>query len=112
LLEPGALARRQKDRYKGGHKAWIAEVDAVPLESITPELLRAWKKDYVNRAGRDELARRRLVVNVNSDHFGCRVIEWIAHAAATSAIGSSSAERWSYQAAHDATMAALAQLGR
>ena len=58
--------RRQKDRYKGGHKEWIAAVDAVPLESITPERVRAWKKDYVNRAGRDELARRRLVGNVNS----------------------------------------------
>ena len=58
--------RRQKDRYKGGHKAWMAEVDATPLDSITPERVRAWKKDYANRAGRDELARRRLVVNVNS----------------------------------------------
>jgi len=58
--------RRQKDRYKGGHKAWIADVDATPLEAVTPERVRAWKKDYVNRAGRDELARRRLVTNVNS----------------------------------------------
>jgi integrase len=58
--------RRQKDRYKGGHKAWIADVDATSLEAVTPERVRAWKKDYVNRAGRDELTRRRLVVNVNS----------------------------------------------
>jgi integrase len=58
--------RRQKDRYQGGHKAWKAELDQAPLSSITPERIRAWKKDYVNRAGRDELARRRLVVNVNS----------------------------------------------
>jgi hypothetical protein len=58
--------RRQKDRYMGGHKAWMADVDAMPLDSVTPERVRAWKKDYVNRAGRDELARRRLVVNVNS----------------------------------------------
>jgi len=58
--------RRQKDRYRGGHKAWIAEVDAVLLESITADKVRAWKKDYVNQAGRDELARRRRVVNVNS----------------------------------------------
>jgi integrase len=58
--------RRQKDRYRGGHKTWIADVDATPLEAVTPERVRAWKKDYVNRAGRDELARRRMVVNVNS----------------------------------------------
>jgi integrase len=72
LIVSGLLAmakgkrRRQKDRYKGGHKDWIAALDAVPLESITPDKVRAWKKDYVNRAGRNELARRRLVVNVNS----------------------------------------------
>jgi hypothetical protein len=43
-----------------------AAVDAVPLESITPEKVRIWKKEYVNRAGRDQLVRRRRVVNVNS----------------------------------------------
>lgn len=58
--------RRQYDRYKGGHKAWLAEIDAVKLESITPDKVRLWKKDYVNRAGPDELARRRRVVTVNS----------------------------------------------
>jgi integrase len=64
-LEKGKR-RGAKDRYKGGHKSWLDAVDRVPLESITPDVIRAWKKDYVNRAGRDELARRRLVVNVNS----------------------------------------------
>ena len=58
--------RRQYDRYNGGHKAWLAEIDALKLESITPEEIRLWKKDYVNRAGPDELARRRRVVTVNS----------------------------------------------
>jgi integrase len=58
--------RRQYDRYKGGHKAWLAEIEAARLESISPEKIRLWKKDYVNRAGPDELARRRRVVTVNS----------------------------------------------
>jgi integrase len=67
IMEMGGHGRRpQYDRYKGGHKAWVAAIDAVPLESITPDKIRVWKKDYVNRAGRDELARRRRVVNVNS----------------------------------------------
>jgi hypothetical protein len=29
-------SRRQYDHYRGGHKEWLAAVDAVPLESITP----------------------------------------------------------------------------
>ena len=58
--------RQQKDRYKGGHKAWLAAIDAIPLESITPDKVRAWKKDYINRAGRDELVRRRRTITVNS----------------------------------------------
>jgi integrase len=59
-------SRSQYDHYRGGHKAWLAAIDAVPLESITPELVCVWKKEYVNRAGRDELARRRRIVTVNS----------------------------------------------
>lgn len=64
-MEKGSR-RQQKDRYKGGHKAWRAAIDAIPLASITPDKVRAWKKDYVNRAGRDELARRRRTITVNS----------------------------------------------
>jgi len=59
-------SRRQYDHYRGGHKAWLAAIEAVPLESITPGKVRVWKKEYVNRADRDELARRRRVVNINS----------------------------------------------
>ena len=67
IMEIGkGRSRRQYDHYRGGHKAWLAAVDAVPLESITPDKVRVWKKEYVNRIGRDELARRRRVVNVNS----------------------------------------------
>ena len=65
IMEMGKSCR-QYDHYRGGHKAWLAAVDAVPLESITPDKVRVWKKEYVNRAGRDELARRRRIVNVNS----------------------------------------------
>jgi hypothetical protein len=60
-------SRHQYDHYRGGHKVWLAAIEAVPLESITPEKVRVWKKEYVSRAGRDELARRRRrVVSVNS----------------------------------------------
>jgi integrase len=65
IMEMGKSCR-QYDHYRGGHKAWRAAIDAVPLESITPDKVRVWKKEYVNRAGRDELARRRRIVNVNS----------------------------------------------
>jgi integrase len=53
-------------RHHGGRERWIEAINAVPLASITPELVHLWKKDYVNRAGRDELARRRRIVSVNS----------------------------------------------
>ena len=41
-------------------------LDATPLEEITPDKVRAWKRAYVNRAGHDELKRRRFTVSCNS----------------------------------------------
>jgi integrase len=58
--------QRRHDYRKGGRQAWKARIDAIPLVDVTPDKVRAWKRDYVNRAGRDELERRRRVVSVNS----------------------------------------------
>jgi integrase len=58
--------RSRHDYRNGGHKAWAASVDATPLQELTADKIRAWKRAYVARAGHDELARRRFTVSCNS----------------------------------------------
>jgi len=59
--------RRSRHDYRnGGHKAWLGAIDAMPLEELTPDKIRAWKRLYIARAGHDELARRRYTVSCNS----------------------------------------------
>jgi integrase len=58
--------RSRHDYRNGGRKAWAAAIDATPLEAITPDQIRAWKRAYVARAGHDELLRRRYTTSCNS----------------------------------------------
>jgi integrase len=58
--------RTRHDYRNGGRKAWVAAIDATPLEELTADKIRAWKKSYVARAGYDELKRRRYTVSCNS----------------------------------------------
>jgi integrase len=58
--------RKRFDYRAGGLRKWKEKVNAVPLGSITPDGVRAWKRLYVAKAGTDELARRRRTVSVNS----------------------------------------------
>jgi len=58
--------RSRHDYRNGGHKAWAASIDAMPLQELTADKIRAWKRAYVARAGHDELARRRYTVSCNS----------------------------------------------
>jgi integrase len=58
--------RSRHDYRNGGRKAWAASVDAMPLGELTPDKIRAWKRAYVERAGHDELLRRRYTVSCNS----------------------------------------------
>jgi hypothetical protein len=44
---------------KGGRKAWVKAIDAMPLEELRADKIRAWKRAYVAPAGHDELTRRR-----------------------------------------------------
>jgi hypothetical protein len=57
--------RSRHDYRNGGHKAWLASVDATLLQELTADKIRAWKRAYVDRAGHDELARRRYTVSCN-----------------------------------------------
>jgi integrase len=58
--------RTRHDYRNGGRKAWVAAIDATPLEELTADKIRAWKKNYVSKAGHDELKRRRYTVSCNS----------------------------------------------
>ena len=53
-------ARRQDSQI------WRDQVYAVPLASITPDKILAWRKRYVDEAGRNEIRRRHQVVSANS----------------------------------------------
>jgi integrase len=58
---------KTKSRYgKKGRTKWTAVIEAILLSSITPDKVRAWKRAYIERAGRDELARKRFSVSCNS----------------------------------------------
>lgn len=60
---------KTKSRYdyrKGGRSKWTAAIDETPLSTITPDKVRAWKRAYLDRACRDELARKRFSVSCNS----------------------------------------------
>ena len=48
------------------HAAWRAEVDAVPLEEITPAEVFAWKNARLRAVESDPMAKRRAAVTVNS----------------------------------------------
>jgi integrase len=59
-------SRARFDHRKGGRKEWAAAIDATPLAAITPDRIREWKRAYVDRAGHDELSRRRYTISCNT----------------------------------------------
>lgn len=61
-----AKTRARYDYRKGGTAKWIDAIDAIPLTVVTSDRIRAWKRWYIDQAGRDEILRRRYSVTVNS----------------------------------------------
>jgi integrase len=59
-------SRGRHDYRNGGTAKWVEAIDAVPLAVVTSDRIRAWKRWYVDQAGRDEIRRRRYTVTVNS----------------------------------------------
>jgi len=57
---------RKFDAFKGGTKEWRERVDAVPLTSLMPADVQAWKNRRLREAEGDPLAKRRAIVTVNS----------------------------------------------
>jgi integrase len=62
----GIQSGRKFDALKGGTKEWREEVDAVPLDSISPADIVAWKNRRLRESGNDALAKRSTIVTVNS----------------------------------------------
>jgi integrase len=58
--------RKRFDYHNGGRTLWLKKVHAVPLADIMPEKIRAWKKAFIDRAGKNELLRRRYTISANS----------------------------------------------
>jgi integrase len=57
---------RKFDAFKGGTKEWRERVDAVPLASLLPADVQAWKNRRLRAAEADPLAKRRAITTVNS----------------------------------------------
>jgi integrase len=54
------------DYHKGGHKHWLAGINAVRLSALTPVRIQEWKRAFLAKAGRSPVAQRRAKVSVNS----------------------------------------------
>jgi integrase len=57
---------RKFDAFKGGTKEWRERVDAVPLASLRPADVQAWKNRRLRAVEADPLAKRRAITTVNS----------------------------------------------
>ena len=44
--------RRKYDYKKGGRDIWINEIDAVKLDSVTPDEIQKWKIAFISKAGK------------------------------------------------------------
>lgn len=61
MVEAGMKLKAKRAKYdyaKGGHKAWLAKVDAERLDVLTPEAINAWRNRYVAKAGNDSILRK------------------------------------------------------
>ena len=54
----GRAKRAKYDHVNGGRKAWLAKVDGQPLDILTPEVVSAWRNQYVAKAGTDPIERK------------------------------------------------------
>jgi integrase len=59
-------AAGRHDYAQGGNAAWIEKIDRIPLSEVTSDRIRAWKRSYVDQAGRNEVLRRQRTNSVNS----------------------------------------------
>jgi integrase len=61
----GIKPSRKRFSAKKG-KAWRDQIDAIPLSAVTPEDVRRWKTQRIDKAKNNEILRRRYIISVNS----------------------------------------------
>ena len=54
------------DYRTGGRDEWIAKVNAITLDAVTPEAVADWKADYLSRAGNDALRQTKTARAFNA----------------------------------------------
>ncbi|HWC59566.1 MAG TPA: hypothetical protein VHC44_07710, partial [Verrucomicrobiae bacterium] len=54
------------DYRTGGRAEWVAKVDAITLDAVTPEAAANWKADYLVRAGNDALRQTKTARAFNA----------------------------------------------
>jgi integrase len=59
-------SRERFAAHGSGRTAWTKEVDSVPIESIRPDDVRAWKRRKLAKAGNNALKRQQISISVNS----------------------------------------------
>ncbi len=50
--------RRKYDYKGGGYKKWLKKIEAVKLNSLTPEKIQKWKISFIAKAGNDPKKRK------------------------------------------------------
>jgi integrase len=58
--------KKKYDYRGGGLAAWRKQVDAIPLDYLTPERVRKWQRQFIARAGTDPLKIRKAEHSANS----------------------------------------------
>ena len=53
------------DYRSGGHQRWLEQVHSIPLATIGPNMVQAWKRSFLAKAGNDPVASRQAKVSVN-----------------------------------------------
>lgn len=54
----GKAKRAKFDYMNGGRKIWLAKIDGQRLDVLTPDVVNAWRNQYVSRAGIDPVTRK------------------------------------------------------
>jgi hypothetical protein len=54
------------DYRSGGRDEWLARIHAVRLSELTPDLVQAWKRAFLTRAGKDPIKERSAKITFNS----------------------------------------------
>lgn len=68
------LMRSKFDYVNGGRKAWLALVDAKPIDLLTSESVSAWRNTYVAKAGTDPVKRKSAERSAASYMRGIRAL--------------------------------------